>query len=297
MTDEENNQHSTSMKNIAEALSKERRIGKTAIYFHGEEITLGGKAFGCKSDTELFSIAWTNSDEDQIRVSILLEESLSISSAWRAAKEYEVALDPDCVPKLYRNISVKKISPFFIKQEITDTLLILDQARIVALSIEARKKPLVLDYDFNLLSFVANRGFEVDSNNLILDETFYYVKPNKPILGPYALPFNLSILDQKGLLDYEFEKELWEWGGCWNLVARRWIFGSEILDALAKRGYSQKQLEHLIVCDEELFTGPKSRDQAERLCDLIAHSSFDPGDANEWARYLSLEDATLLGFL
>lgn len=57
MTDEENNQRSTSMKKIAEALSKERRIGKTAIYFNGEEITLSGKAFGCKSDTELFSIA------------------------------------------------------------------------------------------------------------------------------------------------------------------------------------------------------------------------------------------------
>lgn len=297
MTDEENNQHSTSMKNIAEALSRERRIGKTAIYFHGEEITLSGKAFGCKSDTELFSIVWTGSDENQIRVSILLDESLSTSSAWLAAKEYEVTLDPNCVPRLYRDISVKKISLFFIEQEITDTLLILDQARIVALSIEARKKPIVLDNDFNLFSFVANRGFEIDSNDLILDETFYYVKPNKPILGPYALPFNLSILEQKGLLDYEFEQELWEWGRCWNLVTRRWIFGSEILDALAKRGYSQKQLEHLIVCDEELFAGPKSRDQAEHLCDLIARSSFDPEDENEWARYLSFEDATLLGFL
>ena len=29
--------------------------------------------------------------------------------------------------------------------------------------------------------------------------------------------------------------------------------------------------------DEELFAGPKSRDQAEHLCDLIARSSFDPG--------------------
>ncbi len=92
MTDEENNQHSTSMKNIAEALSKERRIGKTAIYFHGEEITLSGKAFGCKSDTELFSIARTGSDENQIRVSLLLDESPSTSSAWLAAKEYEVTL-------------------------------------------------------------------------------------------------------------------------------------------------------------------------------------------------------------
>ena len=115
-----------------------------------------------------------------------MDESLSTSSAWRAAKEYEITLDPNCVPRLYRDISVKKISLFFIEQEITDTLLILDQARIVALSIEARKKPIVLDNDFNLFSFVANRGFEIDSNDLILDETFYYVKPNKPILGPYG---------------------------------------------------------------------------------------------------------------
>lgn len=297
MTDEANNQHSTSMKNIAKALSKEKRIEKTAISFHGEEITLSGKVFGRKSDTELFSIAWVDSGKDQIRVSILLDGSLSISSAWRAAKEYEVTLDSKRVPRLYRDIPAKKISPLFIEQEITDSLFILDQARIVALSIEARKKPMVLDNDFDLISFVANRGFEIDSDDLILDETFYYVKPNKPILGPYALSFNLSILEQKGLLDYEFEQELWEWGGCWNLVTRRWIFGSEILEALAKRGYSQKQLQHLIAYDEELFAGPKSRDQAKYLCDLIARSSFDPGDENEWARYLSFEDATLLGFL
>ena len=106
MTDEENNQHSTSMKNIAEALSKERRIGKTAIYFHGEEITLSGKAFGCKSDTELFSITRTGSDENQIRVSLLLDESLSTSSAWRATKEYEVTLDPNCIVNVKTNVLV-----------------------------------------------------------------------------------------------------------------------------------------------------------------------------------------------
>lgn len=93
---------------------------------------------------------------------------------------------------------------------------------------------MALNNDFDLFSFVANRGFEIDSDDLILSETFYYVKPNKPILGPYALPFNLSILEKKGLLDYEFEQELWEWGGGWNLVARRWLFDSKILDALAK---------------------------------------------------------------
>lgn len=49
--------------------------------------------------------------------------------------------------------------------------------------------------------------------------------------------------------------------------------------------------------DEKLFAGPKSRDQAEHLCDLIARSSFDPRDENEGDRYLSFEDATLLGFL
>jgi len=273
---------------IANELSKSRRLKNTTLLYGAKGIAISGGNLGCFLIGKRFLIKWSARDWSRVKVALEFDPALSWASIAKAAHEYEIG---------YKNGPIVGLSVPSDAPDIEDALFILDQVGVVAQSNEACMRGNVSCTDFDLIGFAAERGYALSAEDLYFDELWDYEEPNCPILAPYAIPYNLALLEESMHLTHDLEQLIWNDLGYLNLGSRRWLFGREILDSLSRRGYSQAQVDHLITWDYELFAGPKNRLQTQELCSRIERSPFDPENEEHWNNFLSCEDEPLLGFL
>lgn len=271
------------MIEIARGLSRSRRLTNASLVFSGEGIAVFGASNSFLKGS-CFEVRRNAQRWWMVDVVLELSSGLSAESISKAACECEVGYDGDAAMSL----TVAENS-----REIEDALFLLDQAGAIVRSNEAKVRANTCCEVFDLVALAKERGYEIEPE----DEWYYELDDNQKILASYAIPYNLSLLEEALYLTPELEKEIWIGLGCLFICDRRWLFGREILDSLCKRGFSRAQIEYLITQDSELFSSLNSREQALELCDRIERGPFDPENIELWNGYLACEGETLLGFL
>ena len=277
------NREMKSMVDIAKGLSVSKRLKNASLVFSGEGMAvfgasdsfLKGPRFEVRRDVQRW---W------MVDVVLELGSDLSEESIGKAAHECEVEHD--------RSAAVSLTVPDNAR-DVEDAVFLLDQAGVIARSNEAEVRANACCEVFDLVALVKELGYEIEPD----DEWYYELNDDQKILASYALPYNLSLLEEALYLTPELEEEIWIGLGWMFICDRRWLFGREILDSLSKRGFSRAQIEHLITQDSELLSSLNTREQALELCGRIERGPFDPENVELWNNYLACEGESLLGFL
>jgi len=124
-----------------------------------------------------------------------------------------------------------------------------------------------------------------------------YPDPEWQLFAPFALPYNLEVVREAGILDAVAREAGSMPFGFDRFMGRRWFFGGRIIRALLRLGFSPEQVAYVVCNDDDLMTHPADRVEAVELCEQIEHSAFDPASVDDWNAYVATEDGPLLGFL
>lgn len=124
-----------------------------------------------------------------------------------------------------------------------------------------------------------------------------YTEPHWQLLASFALPYNLEVVREAGVLDAVAREASMMSFGFGRFVERRWFFGGMIVRALLKRGYSSDQVAYIVCHDDDLMDRPSDRVEAAELCAMIEVSAFEPESWEDWGAYTATKTGSLLGFL